>query len=1263
MAHTDNSFGPNLPGVFDFTILFEQSILCLLPACIFILVAPLRTWTLVHCDTVVCSRKLFQAKQATIAVYSCLQLALVASWSLPSTPKTKTSIAEAVIGVLEAGAISALSWAAHHKSVGPSILLNLYLLLSAVLDAAAARTYLTRQGDLAAIGGVLSASLAVKAALLLLALEEWPKELVLKDKAAADETAAGVISRGVFWWLNPLLLVGAKTLLAVDDIGAIEDEFDSARLLHQLERVWDNDAKTGSWALMKCTFLAYKCQFLAGIIPRLCFTGFTFAQPFLVSSVVSFVGEPEEQQAAQVAASLVGATMLVYVGIAVSNAAYRHMTYRLLTMYRGGLASLVFKKTLGLEASSVRDSAPVTLMSTDIESIVMSGDAIHDIWASFIEIPLAIFLLYRNVGIPSLFILVPAFCTSAAGALVSPALGPARVQWNKAIQERVGSVSTMLSQIKGVKMMGLTDLFHDSLQTLRVDELKLAVKFRWILVQLNSFAMASEDITPVMVIVAAIFWTKADEGLTVAEAFTSLSIIGIAATPLVNILISIVQLFGAVGCFSRLQAFLTIDERRDSREMAPSTVSSTLSPADANSASNIEAETRPSLDSSMPAVAIEGATFTVGKNTKVLTDISMVFPQGTTSMIVGRVGCGKSSLLKAIAGELALARGRLVANASSMAYCDQPPWLQNCSIRDNIVAQSPLDEKWLYTVIEACALDEDISMFPMRDFTIVGSGGVALSGGQKQRVALARAVYSRRSLLLLDDVFSGLDSTTSKTVFQRVLGRDGLVRRLNATVILATNHVNLLPAADHITVLGDGTTVRNQVRFGSVDPSEWGILESDTDVDSTMTVCGSGEAGLEKVEVSQEAAANPSPKTEAHLSRQTGDLDCYSIYVRSLGTMAMVMLLMGSVLHTAMVKMPQIWLKLWTQKGTGPTDYAYMAGYVGFALASTTFGALNMGYYSLVGVPKSAIRLHDMLLRCVVRYARQSPPFNLQTSPLEANKPKQEHHFTSSPAQTAASRSTGPFSQDMTLVDNALPMAFLNVTTLSLRALAETGLIASGAPSIAATIPICFLALYFIQKYYLRTSRQLRLLDLETKSPLYTQFTETLAGLPTIRAFGWAPSFLADNHRRLDASQKPFYTMFCTQRWLQVVLDLFVAGTALVLVSVALRAPGHTTRGAVGLAMVSLIGFNQTLTMAIDQWTRLETSLGAVARLKWFASSTPDENKPCERAAPPPAWPTNGHIELEHVVAAYRHVFPPPALSNTHPRETKPPAVTTPSPS
>lgn len=210
----------------------------------------------------------------------------------------------------------------------------------------------------------------------------------------------------------------------------------------------------------------------------------------------------------------------------------------------------------------------------------------------------------------------------------------------------------------------------------------------------------------------------------------------------------------------------------------------------------------------------------------------------------------------------------------------------------------------------------------------------------------------------------------------------------------------------------------------------------------------------------------------------------------------------------------------------------------------------------------------------------------------------------------------------------------MNLAVL-LRAIAQTGIIVSGATFVGIFIPLSFVLLYFIQKFYLRTSRQMRFLDLEMKSPLYTHFTETLAGLSTIRAFGWSHAFLDENTKRLNTSQKPFYLMFCIQRWLQVVLDLFVAGMALVLVSLALCVVDTTSQGAIGLAMVNLLGFNHTLKLVIDQWTQLETSLGAVARLKTFMRDTPCEDREGEKKVPESDWTQRGDIEFENVSASY----------------------------
>ncbi|GAB1312566.1 hypothetical protein MFIFM68171_02776 [Madurella fahalii] len=118
-------------------------------------------------------------------------------------------------------------------------------------------------------------------------------------------------------------------------------------------------------------------------------------------------------------------------------------------------------------------------------------------------------------------------------------------------------------------------------------------------------------------------------------------------------------------------------------------------------------------------------------------------------------------------------------------------------------------------------------------------------------------------------------------------------------------------------------------------------------------------------------------------------------------------------------------------------------------------------------------------------------------------------------------------------------------------------IIVAGASYTAVVIPFAIAVLYFLQMFYLRTSRQMWFLDLEAKSPLYTHFAETLAGAVTVRAFGLETAALDGHRRRLDLSQKPYYLMCCIQRWLNLVLDLVVAGIAVVLVSFALLFGGE----------------------------------------------------------------------------------------------------------
>ena len=196
-------------------------------------------------------------------------------------------------------------------------------------------------------------------------------------------------------------------------------------------------------------------------------------------------------------------------------------------------------------------------------------------------------------------------------------------------------------------------------------------------------------------------------------------------------------------------------------------------------------------------------------------------------------------------------------------------------------------------------------------------------------------------------------------------------------------------------------------------------------------------------------------------------------------------------------------------------------------------------------------------------------------------------------------------------------------------------MIAVGAKYFATIIPFCFLATYGLQKFYLRTSRQLRLLDLEAKSPLYTHFTETLEGLPTIRAFGWQAAFERENTRLLDLSQRPYYLLYCIQRWLNLVLDLMVAALAVILIAFAVQLSDTTSGAAIGVALVNILGFSQSLSTLIDRYTTLETSLGAIARIKNFEETTVQEHLPQERDSTPDHWPSHGLVEFRDITASY----------------------------
>lgn len=187
---------------------------------------------------------------------------------------------------------------------------------------------------------------------------------------------------------------------------------------------------------------------------------------------------------------------------------------------------------------------------------------------------------------------------------------------------------------------------------------------------------------------------------------------------------------------------------------------------------------------------------------------------------------------------------------------------------------------------------------------------------------------------------------------------------------------------------------------------------------------------------------------------------------------------------------------------------------------------------------------------------------------------------------------------------------------------------------VAAAIPVVIIALLILQFYYLRTSRQLRLLDIEAKAPLFSLFFESLQGVASIRSFGWTSAYMRKHVEVLNESQRPYYIMFCIQRWLSLVLDLFNAGLAVLLVGITLNLPGGST-GYLGVALYNIVTFSSTLQSLVTEWTQVETALGAIKRIQAYTTTVPDENLPGEAGDVPQSWPEAGHIALEGVTASY----------------------------
>ncbi|KUI63063.1 Canalicular multispecific organic anion transporter 2 [Cytospora mali] len=510
-------------------------------------------------------------------------------------------------------------------------------------------------------------------------------------------------------------------------------------------------------------------SFLAPILPRLSLIVFRYSQPVLISTAIRYLNTPLGEKSSTSGYSVILMAVIVYLGLAISKAAYQHRLNRLRVMTRGAVVGLINRKSLSQQSANYDDGRAVTLMSTDAENVCQSGRFFHETWAQVIEVMLGTAMLAREVGWLCPVPLVIIFFCSRMSRYLAKNLQSKQKDWNVATQKRLAMTTSMLASMKSLKMLGTTPYTESLIHNLRLQELAIAKRVRWMMVAYNASANALGIFSPIITFVLyALLATINGSTLDTETAFTTTALLGLVTHP-ANMIMSIVpQAVGSLAAFERIQQYLLQPPRPDERLV--------LKKMD-----SVHSE-------SSPAIRMENVTIhTTRSIPPILTNINIVINRGSIVICSGPVGSGKTTLAKALMGEIPTAGGTISVSSKRIGSCAQSPWLPSGTLKEAICGFSPEEPTWYDQVVRLCCLDEDIAALPQGDETQIGSRGLNLSGGQRQRVALARAVYARCDIVLLDDPISALDGKTETSIVENLLGPQGLFKRMGTTVFLITN--------------------------------------------------------------------------------------------------------------------------------------------------------------------------------------------------------------------------------------------------------------------------------------------------------------------------------------------------------------------------------------------------------------------------------------------------------------------------------------------
>ncbi|KZO92802.1 ABC transporter [Calocera viscosa TUFC12733] len=905
-------------------------------------------------------------------------------------------------------------------------------------------------------------------------------------------------------------------------------------------------------------------------------------------------------------------------------------------LLRGALISAIYSRSVhltGRARATLTNGKLVNHISTDVSRIDFSCGFFHIAWAAPIQMIICLIILLINLGPSALagfafFVLATPAQTRAMKELFK--MRKKSMVWT---DRRAKLLQELLGGMRVIKFFAWEIPFLKRIADYRRQELRY---IRNLLLTRSANNAIAFSLPAFAAVLSFVVYTLAGNTLDAAIIFSSLTLFQLLRLPLMFLPMTLSSIADASQALSRLyEVFVaeTLSATRDidlSMEAAISVRNATFTwdaPAPAEEKKKKKKPSRKERKAAEKDAAAHIAAGTVAppppaqEKDRVfqMRDVRLEIPRGQLCAVVGAVGSGKSSLLQGLIGEMRKLEGD-VTFGGSVGYCSQTAWIQNATVRDNIIFGQPFEEKRYWNAVRDACLEADLEMLPNYDFTEVGERGISLSGGQKQRINIARSIYYGSDIVLLDDPLSALDAHVGKAVFHGAI-QGALAGK---TRVLVTHALHFLPYVDYVITMVDGVIAERGTYRELMGHDgdfarfvrEFGSEDERHEEEEEEVIAVDGERSEEKKKKAQVGAALMQTE-ERHTGAVSGNV--YGSYLKAgRGNILVPMLIVTLAMMQIGNVMNSYWLVYWQE------DYwpympqgFYMGVYAAWGVFQALSNFLNGTVFSMLTFYASQALHRDAINRVM-----HAPMSFFDTTPL--------------------GRIMNRFSKDIDTIDNLLGDALRMFCATFSSIIGAVILVGIFEPYFLIAVAVVSVGYYYAAVFYRASARELKRLDSILRSSLYAHFSESLSGLATIRAYGEIPRFIDDNVKRTDIENRAYWLTMVNQRWLGVRLDFLGTLLTLVVSILAVASRNSISPAQTGVVLSYILMVQQTFGFMVRQLAEVENDMNGVERVVHYCQEVEQEAaQEIPETKPPPSWPEAGKVDFNNVVMSYRPGLPP----------------------